>query len=109
MFKKPVTATEDNPPSETIREPVKNEEMLMAFSGPALAVNRFIITIGIHGVRIAFAEQSPDGPPAQFRTAVMLPFPDAINFYKLLQDLLKEPEAAFEKFKAETQAEQKNG
>ena len=69
------------------------EEVAIAFSGPALLANRFYVTLTQGGLRIAFAERSATGAPV-FRTAVGLAFPDAVALYKVLGEGLKQREAA---------------
>jgi hypothetical protein len=75
--------------------------MKIAYSGPAVLSNRFIVSVGSFGVRIAFAEENPPAVSAEFRTAVVVTHQDGILLYKLLRDLLadveKVTEAATEK------------
>lgn len=59
-----------------------------ASDGPAQLSNRFFINLGPTGVRIAFAEQFGQNNPPSFRTAVVLPFDDALELAKLLESLL---------------------
>lgn len=62
---------------------------LQALSGPAVLANRFFVTIGPSGVRIAFAEQfGPETKPT-FRTAVVISFQDGIELSKLLAKFLE--------------------
>lgn len=68
-------------------QPVSALELQVAFSGPAVQANRFFITIGPGGARIAFAEQYGQDAPV-FRTAVNLAFQDAFGLAKILKDLL---------------------
>ena len=52
--------------------PSTEEELSVAFDGPALAADRFFATASPSGVRLAFAEdERPDGR-SHFRAAVML-------------------------------------
>jgi len=68
---------------------LSRSELEIAYAGPAKATNRFYVSIGVGGVRIAFAEQhDPDMAP-KFRTAVMLPMPDALALRDLLNETLK--------------------
>lgn len=69
------------------------EENELMFSGPAVLSNKFYVALGPVGARITFAEQSPETSP-KFRTAVVLPFQDAIELYKLLSKMLKPIEEA---------------
>ena len=66
-----------------------DEEMSVAFSGPAPGANRFWVTLGQPGVRIAFTEQVPNTNQQFFRTAVTLHPTDAISLYKTLAHLLQ--------------------
>ena len=59
------------------------QEVLIAGGGPAIFANRFYVTLTPAGVRIAFAEQLEGALPA-FRTAILLPFQDAIGLAKIL-------------------------
>ncbi len=67
------------------------KEMKVAYDGPAFAANRCIISISPAGVRIAFTEQ-PDEDAPEFRTAVMLPFVDAISLKNVLIRVLSDIE-----------------
>jgi hypothetical protein len=69
-------------------------ELGIAYSGPATLVNRFYVTIGEHGVRIAFAERTADGRFLHFRSAVVLSFTDAIQLKAVLGRLLEPIEEA---------------
>jgi hypothetical protein len=80
--------------------PVSDKEMDVAFSGPAPGSNKFIITVGQPGVRIAFAETNPTGTEVFFRNAVTLHPLDAISLHRVLRKLLKEIEAQFVASKA---------
>lgn len=84
---------------------VSDQEMEAAYSGPAVASNRFFTTIGVGGaVRIAFAEQrSPNAIPV-FRSAVILQMEDAIAFRNLLIRILREPEIALKRATSEAEA-----
>lgn len=76
--------------SERLLEGVSDEEMAVAYSGPALATNKFYVSITSGGVRIAFAEVNPQVRLPAFRTAVMLPFPDALTLAELVNRLVHE-------------------
>lgn len=71
------------------KEGITPEEIDAVFSGPAPLANRFVATLHPSGVRIAFAEQIIAGGDSFFRTAVVLNYTDAIELYKVLQNLLK--------------------
>ena len=75
--------------------PVTDKEMGVAFSGPAPGANKFIITVGQPGVRIAFTETSPNGSDVFFRNAVTLHPVDAISLHRVLRKMLSEIEAHF--------------
>lgn len=91
----------DIPPAAdpTARVGVTPEEMAIAFSGPSYSAGKFFITMGGGGVRIAFAEVSPEFGKApvkdtvSFRTAVTLSILDAVALHRILREILKEPEA----------------
>ena len=72
---------------ETPITPVSNAELDIAFSGPAIASNRFFVTVG-PTVRIAFCEQLGPVIGPKFRTAVSLPIQDAVALMELLKQLL---------------------
>lgn len=71
---------------------VSDEELEIAFAGPAHASDRFIVSLRPAGVRIAFCEQPSPATPPRFRSAVMLSYPDGVALYRLLQRMLREPE-----------------
>lgn len=81
--------------------PSSPDDLLAAFAGPAVLVNRFTVTVGANGVRLAFTEQQTQDIPPQFRTAVSMSIQDGIMLYKMLQKLLQGPEAALEKLMEE--------
>lgn len=101
-------AAEPLDPTTSALTPIPESEMNVSNSGPAVLSNRIFAATGQWGLRITFAEQdSPQKPPA-FRTAVVMSFQDGIALYKMLQGLLKEPEAALQKSTEEAQAAQKS-
>ena len=75
-------AEQDTPKSKP--NPVSDEELRIAFSGPALFSNKFWSTVGPYGIRLAFAEGSGPKVPPQFRAAVVLSFLDALELRDLL-------------------------
>lgn len=86
-------ADADTTPGRPPERPTKQaseEELAVAFGGPALLANKFFISITGSGVRLAFAEQNGNLVPPQFRTAVVLPFEDAYALVDLVSRLLKE-------------------
>jgi hypothetical protein len=89
--------------------PAVDAEMEVANSGPAILSNRFFVTLGQSGIRIAFTEQIAPEKPSAFRTAVALSFQDGIALYKLLQVVLKEVEENIEKVTSEQKEDSSNG
>jgi hypothetical protein len=61
--------------------------MEIAQSGAAVYVNKFFVSIGPAGTRIAFAEQATDYAPV-FRSAILLSIADTFALAGLLKDLL---------------------
>ncbi len=84
---------------------VSEQELEVAFSGPATAANRVYVTIGPLGVRIAFSEQRGPDKTAHFRTAVILSIQDGILLRDVLSKTLKGAEAAIEKATAAPEAQ----
>lgn len=85
--------------SEDRRE-VTDDELDVAFAGAAPGANRFILTLGPTGVRIAFLEENSKGR-VYFRNAITLHPQDGIKLYKLLQGMLKDIEGQIERIQAE--------
>ena len=52
--------------------PVSEEELQIAFSGPAVAANKVYVTLNPAGVRITFTEQRNPKVVPVFRTAVLV-------------------------------------
>lgn len=74
------------------RREVTGEELSVAFAGPAPGANRFFITLGKPGLRIAFAEQPSGSDVCYFRSAVTLhPF-DGVELHRFLRMALDEVE-----------------
>lgn len=71
---------------------VSEAEMRVAFSGPAPGANKFYVSLGSPGVRIAFCEQIPDTEEVSFRVAVTLHPSDAIRLRDVLQVVLQDIE-----------------
>lgn len=71
---------------------VSVDQLKVAFGGPALASNRFFVTLGPGGMRLAFCEEYATGHPAEFRTAVILSVQDAISLKRVMTELLKDIE-----------------
>lgn len=69
-------------------ETVSEQEMQIAYSGPALATNKFYVSFTPGGVRIAFTEINPQVPLPSFRTAVMLPLEDAMSLASVLKQMM---------------------
>ena len=80
-----------------IEEPraLTEEELMVAFEGPAVSVNRCLISLGSTGVRMAFVEQGLNMSP-KFRAAVVMPLADAISLKKILTTLLADIEKQIE-------------
>jgi len=72
------------------------DELEVAYSGPAPGANKFIITIGQPGVRIAFTEKHPFTDQVFFRSAVTMHPVDAIALYKILESMLAGLEGTFQ-------------
>lgn len=77
------------------------DESIPAFSGPAVLSNRFFISLGDSGVRIAFCEKWSPESPTVFRTAVTMGFQDTIALKNLLQTMLTDVEADIEAAKSQ--------
>ena len=78
-----------------IVQPVTDEQLKVAFSGPSYAANKFFITIGQSGVRMAFTEMTPNSEDVSFRTSVTMHPLDAIQLRRVLSVMLKDFEKAF--------------
>ena len=76
-------------------EAVTPEQLKVAFSGPSYAANKFFITIGQTGVRIAFTEITPNSEDVSFRTSVTMHPLDAIQLRRVLSLMLKDFESTF--------------
>ena len=71
-------------------KPVSEQELEVAYAGPALAANRFYVTVGPSWVRIAFAEQCGSDKASHFRTAVILSVQDGVALRDLISKLVKD-------------------
>jgi len=76
-------------PEETAKKLISDEDYKAMYSGPAVATNRFFLTITQDGARLAFMEQYGEKVPAQFRTAVSLSFANLQHLRDLLDRQLK--------------------
>jgi hypothetical protein len=83
--------------AETATPKATDAELAVAYRGPAVLANRFYVSLGSSGVRIAFAEQSSPATTPIFRSAVTLSSQDGATLCKLLQTLLKDAEPQPEK------------
>ena len=83
-------------------------EMAESFSVPSLSTNRWFIQPIGSNIRIAFAESPPGTDKVFFRVAVTLSNQEAVNFYKLLEQMLKPFEDATAALRAAAEA-QKDG
>ncbi len=81
--------------AEKIRQEVTQDELAAAFAGPAPGANKFYITIGQPGVRIAFCELIPNTMTPLLRAAVTLHPADAIQLHKVLAEMLAGIEKQF--------------
>lgn len=78
---------EQNPPR--VGAPVTASELDASFSIPAPLVNKFIVHTSVTGIRIAFAEEVPNGGTRYFRSAVNLSMADAVQLYQILQEVME--------------------
>ena len=76
-----------NPPR--IGAPVTGSELDASFSIPAPLVNKFIVHTSVTGIRIAFAEEVPNGGTRYYRSAVNLSMADAVQLYQILQEVMQ--------------------
>lgn len=84
----------DKKPEETPGEegrPLTEEELKIAYDGPAIAANRCFIVLAENGVRITFAEQDRGGI-IHFRNAVALSIQQGISLKDTLSRLLGDVE-----------------
>lgn len=86
--------------------PLKENEVELSNTIPAVFSNRFYIAMGAGGVRITFAEQQSENSIPMPRNAVIMHPEDGIALYKSLQGLLVDFESALQKHK-ESQQEEK--
>jgi len=68
---------------------LSKNELEVSFPEPAMATNRFFVSLGPAGMRLAFAEQHGVDMGPKFRTAVIMSMPDAISLRDLLNNMLK--------------------
>lgn len=87
---------EDDPTPIGTPKPISDEDLRMAFSGPAPLITRAFITKMGGGVRLSFLEENPGKVPAIFRAAVFLQYPDALALRDLLIRNLKDIQEMFE-------------
>ena len=90
----------DNPilPPETV-QPMTEAELTIAFSGPAYNTNKMFASNMPTGIRLSFCEmRTPEGHDLQFRTAVLISYPDAVSLRNLLTRQLE----AFQSFAGST-------
>jgi hypothetical protein len=76
----------DNPilPPETVK-PMTEAELSTAFSGPAYNTNKIFASNMPTGLRLSFCEmRTPEGHDLQFRTAILISYPDAVSLRNLL-------------------------
>ncbi len=78
-------------PKEDENRGLTEEELIVAYGGPALSANRCLLSLGSGGVRIAFAERHGENIE-NFRTAVTLPIQEAIALKDVLTRMLEDIE-----------------
>lgn len=74
---------------------VPPEDMDAAFQVPAPGANKFVVTLGMPGLRIAFGEDSEHIRKPYFHTAVTLHPMDGIVLYQMLAEMLVQIETEF--------------
>lgn len=74
--------------AEPARKELPQEELDVAYAGPAILANKFYVSITAGGARIAFCELQKAGTMPIFRSAIVVPFPDAIALADLIKDLI---------------------
>ncbi len=79
------------------------DEHAAAFSGPAPGANRFVLTLGSTGLRIAFLEEA--NGVSYFRNAITLHPQDGLRLRNLLARMLADVEKQIDKL----EAQQNNG
>lgn len=94
--------------TDQVRRDVTPDELDVAFAGAAPGSNRFFVTLGSTGLRIAFVEDSPTGK-AYFRSAVTIHPHDGIRLQRLLKEMLQEMEPQFDEFLTAEAAKQSDG
>lgn len=60
-------------------------------SVPAVLVNRVFVSAGMHGVRLAFAEQSSEDLSPMLRSAVVMTVQDALALCDLIRGMFIKP------------------
>jgi len=68
---------------------LSENELEISYSGPALATIRFFASVGVGGMRLAFAEQHSSDMKPKFRTAIITSIPHALELRDLLNNMLK--------------------
>jgi len=85
------------------RRPLSEEELEVAWSGPAVHSNRFYVNMG-PTIRLSFCEQATPNARPLYRTGVVMSIQDAIALANLLKDMLREVEADIAKAVEEAEA-----
>lgn len=67
-----------------------NKDLANSFSVPTVIGNRFVLSVGPGGLRIAFGEAGVAGQDTQWRHAVHMTREEAADLNKVLSDLLKQ-------------------
>ena len=86
---------------------VSDADLVASFGGAAYHSNRFFTVNMPAGLRIAFMEQLGETVPSQFRTAVVLAYPDAIQLRNLLTRQLKGMEEQIAEAEAKAKSAQR--
>jgi len=76
---------------EVEKKSLSKEEIEVTFECPAIYSNKFTVSVGAV-VRITFIEQNGPNGKQYPRSSVAMHHQDAIKFYKLLKELLKDTE-----------------
>lgn len=83
---------DEAPVLDTTVRPLKEDELRLAFSGPAPLVTRTLIQVYGTTVRFSFVEHIAD--PPQLRAAISMNIGDAAVFSSVLQKMLQRPQTA---------------
>lgn len=87
---------EKNSMDEAVGAPLSERDNALAFSVPAVFVDRFMVHNSNSGIRIAFGESIFSTDDARMHVAVKLSLPDARIFVGLLREMVGKLELATE-------------